>query len=185
MKSFDFKKVNKNTEFTVHFNNDLSQGLYSYDFTISSNRDDGFDVYMYGDVGNDGYHANTTYRFWGASDNNHGADFSKTNQVSKKGGYFLRGSGRYVQFKGSFYYRGNKIINDGKSFSLNVDSNVTNLGKTYEFLVQELVSIGNKDILGKTLTFIIEPVDQPSTLKTIPTFQSLKICYCHSNCKNN
>ena len=157
VKSFDFKKVNRNTEFTVHFNNDLSHGLYSYDFTISSNNDDGFDVYMYGDTGNDGYYANTVYRFWGSNDNNSGKDFSKTNQVSKKGGYFLRGSGKIVQFKGSFYYSGNKIINKGKPFSLNVDSNVNNMGKTYEFLVQDLVEAKNKDIIGKSLTFIIEP----------------------------
>ena len=157
VKSFDFKKVNKNTEFTVHFENDLSQGLYSYDFTISSDNDDGFDVYMYGDCGNDGYYANTLYRFWGRNDNKSGAGFSRTEQVSKKGGYFLRGSGKIVQFKGSFYYSGNKIINKGKPFSLNVDSNVNNLGKTYEFLVQELVEAVNADILRKSLTFIIEP----------------------------
>ena len=157
VKSFDFKKVNKNTEFTIHFENDLSYGLYSYDFTISSDNDDGFDVYMYGDCDNDGYYANTLYRFWGRNDNKSGAGFSRTEQVSKKGGYFLRGSGKIVQFKGSFYYSGNKIINKGKPFSLNVDSNVNNLGKTYEFLVQELVEAVNKDILGKSLTFIIEP----------------------------
>ena len=157
VKSFDFKKVNKNTEFTIHFENDLSYGLYSYDFTISSDNDDGFDVYMYGDCDNDGYYANTLYRFWGRNDNKSGAGFSRTEQVSKKGGYFLRGSGKIVQCKGSFYYSGNKIINKGKPFSLNVDSNVNNLGKTYEFLVQELVEAVNKDILGKSLTFIIEP----------------------------
>ena len=160
VKSFDFKKVNRNMEFTVHFKNDISYGLYSYDIMISSDDDKsekGFDVYMYGDCGDDGYYANTLYRFWGSNDNKSGADFSKSEQVSKKGGYFLRGSGKMVQFKGSFYYSGNKIINRGKPFSLNVDSNVTNLGKTYEFLMQELVEAVNKDMLGKSLTFIIEP----------------------------
>ena len=157
VKSFDFKKVNRNTEFTIHFNDDISQGLYSYDFTISSNLDDGFDIYMYGDCGNDGYQANTVYRFWGSNDNNSGKEFSKTKQVNKKGGYFLRGSGKIVQFKGSFYYSGNKIVNKGKPFSLNVDGNAKNLGKTYEFLVQELEETVNRDIFGKTLTFIIEP----------------------------
>ena len=157
VKSFDFKKVNENTKLTIHFNNDISYGLYSYEIMISSNLDDGFDVYMYGDCGDDGYYANTLYRYWGSTDNDNGKDFSKTNQVSKKGGYFHRGSGKYVQFKGSFYYSGSKIINRGKPFSLNVDSNVNTLGKTYEFLMQELVESTNKDIIGKTLTFIIEP----------------------------
>ena len=157
VKSFDFKKVNRNTKFTVHFKNDLSHGLYSYDFMISSDKDEGFDVYMYGDCNDDGYYAKTLYRFWGSNDNKGGADFSRREQANKRSGYFHRGSGKIVQFKGSFYYSGNKIINKGKPFSLNVDSNVDNLGKTYEFLVQELIGVNQKNILGKSLTFIIEP----------------------------
>ena len=157
VKSFDFKKVNKNTEITIHFNNNIAEGVYSYDFTISSDRDDGFDIYLYGDVGKDGYKANTLYRFWESNDNNSGKDFSKTKQVNKNGGYFIRGSGKKVQFKGSFHYHGNKIVNKGKPFSINVDSGAKNLGKTYEFLVQELEQIKNEDIFGKTLKFIIEP----------------------------
>ena len=157
VKSFDFKKVNRNTEFTVHFNNNISEGVYSYDFTISSDLDDGFDVYLYGDCGKDGYKANTIYRFWGSNDNNSGKEFSKTKQVNKNSGYFIRGSGKTVQFKGSFHYRGNKINNKGKPFSLNVDGSAKNLGKTYEFLVQELEQTHNGDIFGKTLTLVIEP----------------------------
>ena len=77
VKSFDFKKVNKNTEITVYFNTKVAEGVYSYDFTISSDRDDGFDVYLYGDVGKDGYKATTVYRFWGSTDNYDGKQFSK------------------------------------------------------------------------------------------------------------
>ena len=159
VKSFDFKKVNKNTEITVHFNNNISEGVYSYDFTISSDRDDGFDVYLYGDCGKDGYKVNTVYRYWGSSDNNNGKEFSKTQQVNKKSGYFIRGNGKTVQFKGSFHYHGNKINNKGKPFSLNVDGNAKTLGKMYEFLVQDLEKEQsvNGDIFGKTLTFVIEP----------------------------
>ena len=124
---------------------------------ISSDRDDGFDIYLYGDVGKDGYKANTVYRFWGSTDNHNGKEFSRTQQVNKNGGYFIRGSGKRVQFKGSFHYRGNKINNKGKPFSLNVDGSAKNLGKTYEFLVQELEQIKNEDIFGKTLKFVIEP----------------------------
>ena len=174
VKSFDFKKVNENTKLSIHFNKDVSYGLYSYDILISSDLDDGFDVYMYGDTGDDGYYANTLYRYWGSTDNNNGKDFSKTNQVSKKGGYFHRGSGKYVQFKGSFYYSGNKIINRGKPFSLNVDSNVNTLGKKYEFLMQELVEARNKDIIGKTLTFVIEPDRSTLDLKDDSYFSVFK-----------
>ena len=163
VKSFDFKKVNRNTEFTVHFKNDLSHGLYSYELSISSDNTSGFDVYMYGDCGDDGYNADTLYRYWGSNDNKvnvgkvHVTSFSQTKQTNKKGGYFLRGSGKTVQFKGSFYYSGNKIINNGKPFSLNVNSSDHN-GRTYEFLVQELTPVNQSQvILGKSLTFIIEP----------------------------
>ena len=157
VKSFDFKKVNNNTEFTVHFNNTVPRGIYSYDFMISSDRDDGFDVYLYGDVGNDGYKATTIYRFWGSTDNHNGQQFSKKQQTDKKSGYFLRGSGKKVQFTGSFHYHGSKINNKGKPFSLNIDADAKNLGKTYEFLVQELEMIKNEDIFGTSITLVIEP----------------------------
>ena len=157
VKSFDFKKVNNNTEITVHFNNTIPWGIYSYDFMISSDRDDGFDVYLYGDVGKDGYKATTVYRFWGSSDNHNRKQFSKTQQTGKKSGYFIRGSGKKVQFKGSFHYRGSKLNNKGKPFSVNVDAGAKNLGKTYEFLVQELEMIKNEDIFGKSIKLVIEP----------------------------
>ena len=159
VKSFDFKKVNKYTELTVHFNNTVPFGIYSYDFMISSDRDDGFDVYLYGDVGKAGYKATTIYRFWGATDNSNGQQFSNKKQADKKSGYFLRGSGKKVQFTGSFHYHGSKINNKGKPFSLNIDADASNLGKTYEFMVQELEKEQsvNGDIFGKSITLLIEP----------------------------
>ena len=157
VKSFDFKKVNNNTEFTVHFNNTVPKGIYSYDYMISSDRDDGFDIKMYGDVGKDGYKASTIYRFWGSTVNSNGQQFSNKKQTDKKSGYFLRGSGKKVQFTGSFHYHGSKINNKGKPFSLNIDADASNLGKTYEFLVQELEMIKNEDIFGTSITLVIEP----------------------------
>ena len=157
VKSFDFKKVNKNTEITVYFNTKVAEGVYSYDFTISSDRDDGFDVYLYGDVGKDGYKATTVYRFWGSTDNHDGKQFSKTQQTGKKSGYFIRGSGKKVQFTGSFHYHGHKLNNKGRPFSINIDTSGKNLGKTYEFLVQELEQTKNEDLFGKSITLVIEP----------------------------
>ena len=157
VKSFDFKKVNKNTEITVYFNNNIAEGVYSYDFTISSDRDDGFDVYLYGDCGKDGYKATTVYRFWGSTDNHNGKQFSKTQQTGKKSGYFIRGSGKKVQFTGSFHYHGDKLNNKGMPFSINIDTSGRNLGKTYQFLVQELEQTHNGDIFGKSIKLVIEP----------------------------
>ena len=159
VKSFDFKKDSKSTKFTIHFNNPVPLGIYSYDFMISSDRDDGFDVLMYGDVGKSGYKASTIYRFWGSTVNSNGQQFSNKKQTDQKSGYFLRGSGKKVQFTGSFHYHGSKINNKGKPFSLNIDADASNLGKTYEFLVQELEKEQsvNGDIFGNSITLIIEP----------------------------
>ena len=160
VRSLYFGKVNNNTEFTVNFKNDLSHGVYSYDFVISSEHNGGFYVYMYGNCDDDGYYAKTLYRFWASNVNQNGKEFSRTVQANTRSGYFHRGSGKNVQFKGSFHYSGNKIINKGKSFSLNVDTS-DNKGKTYEFLVQELTGDdgagGSQIILGTSLTFIIKP----------------------------
>ena len=160
VKSFDFKKVNKNTEFTVYFNTDVPEGVYSYDFTISSDRDDGFDVYLYGDCGKNGYKATTLYRYWGSAENDSGKQFSNKQQSDEKKGYFIRGNGKKVQFTGSFHYHGDKLNNKGKPFSLNVDtSNTKTSGKTYEFLVQELEKEQSVkgNIFGKSIKLVIEP----------------------------
>ena len=161
VRSLYFGKVNNNTEFTVNFNNDLAHGVYSNDFVISSEHNGGFYVYMYGDCNDDGYYAKTLYRFWASNVNNSGKEFSRTVQAYTRSGYFHRGAGKNVQFKGSFHYSGNKTINKGKSFSLNVDT-ADNKGKTYEFLVQELTGSAvsgsqPQNVLGSSLTFIIKP----------------------------
>ena len=71
-----FRKVNNDTEFTVNFKNQLINGVYSYDFVISSEHNGGFYVYMYGDCGNDGYEVKTLYRFWASDVNSNGKEYS-------------------------------------------------------------------------------------------------------------
>ena len=176
VRSVYFGKANNNTEFTVNFKNDLTHGVYSYDFVISSEHTGGFYVYMYGDCDDNGYYAKTLYRFWASNVNNNGKEFSRTVQSYTRSGYFHPGSGKNVQFKGSFHYTGNKIINKGKSFSLNVDSS-DNKGKTYEFLVQELTGDNQgqaETILGTSLTFVIKPDSGTLDLKDDSYFSIAK-----------
>ena len=164
-----FNKVGNDTQLDIHFRKDLAHGIYSYEFEISSDYTGGFDIYMYGACGGAGFRATTLYRYWAADFKPSGTPFNYSaykgklfnavEQKNKQGGYFQRGAGKKVQFKGSFRYSGDKIINTGKPFSLNTDAS-DNKGKTYEFLVQELTLVKpptSTHILGSSLTFVIEP----------------------------
>ena len=71
---------------------------------------------MYGECGGSGFSANTLYRYWSA-DFFSGKDYNRI-EKSTHGGYFLRGSGKKVQFVGSFRYSGDIIVNRGKPYSL-------------------------------------------------------------------
>ena len=157
--NFVLRKVGNDTQLTIHFKNDLTHGVYSYEFEVSSDHTSGFDVYMYGECGGSGFHAETMYRYWSSTEYDTGKDFNPRKQVKSRGGYFHRGSGKKVQFVGSFRYTG------GKPYSLNTDTSVST-GKSYEFMVQELTLdplATSSSILGSSLTFVIEP-DSNGTL---------------------
>ena len=177
VQSYGISKSSNNTQFTVTFKNDLGHGTYSYDFVISSEHTGGFYVYLYGDCGENGYEATTLYRFWASNVNNNGKEFSRTAQAYTRGGYFHRGSGKNVQFKGSFHYTGNKIINKGKPYSLNVDA-ADNKGKSYEFFVQDLqgkTAAGvSQTFFGSSLTFVIKPDSGTLDLKSDSYFSISK-----------
>ena len=153
------RKVGNDTQLTIHFKKDLEHGIYLYEFDISSDHTSGFDIYMYGECGGSGFHAQTMYRYWSSSEFNSGKDFNPRTQSNVKGGYFQRGSGKKVQFVGSFRYTGDTIVNRGKPYSLNTDTSVST-GKTYEFMVQKLTLdslASSSTILGSSLTFVIKP----------------------------
>ena len=88
------RKVGTDTQLSISFKKDLSHGIYSYQFDISSDHTQGFNVYMYGEYGGAGFSANTLYRYW-SSDYLSGKDFTPIKR-STHGGYFLRGSGKKV-----------------------------------------------------------------------------------------
>ena len=158
----ELRKVGNDTQLTIK--KDLTHGIYSYEFDISSDHTSGFDIYMYGECGGSGFRAHTLYRYW-ASDYLSGKDFNPVKQNNVHGGYFQRGSGKKVQFVGSFRYSGDTIVNRGKPYSLNTDTSIST-GRSYEFMVQKLTLeplASSSSILGSSLTFIIEP-DSNGTL---------------------
>ena len=53
------RKVGNHTQLTIHFKKDLTHGIYSYEFDISSDHTSGFDIYMYGECGGSGFRAHT------------------------------------------------------------------------------------------------------------------------------
>ena len=158
------RKVGNDTQLTIHFKKDLEHGIYSYEFDISSDHTSGFDIYMYGECEGMGFRAHTLYRYW-ASDYLSGNDFNPVKQNNVHGGYFQRGSGKKVQFVGSFRYSGDTIVNRGKPYLLNTDTSIST-GRSYEFMVQKLTLeplASSSSILGSSLTFVIEP-DSNGTL---------------------
>ena len=162
--NFVLRKVGNDTQLTIHFKKDLEHGIYSYEFEVSSDHTSGFDVYVYGECGGSGFYAQTVYRYW-ASDYLQGKDFNPVKQSNVQGGYFHRGSGKKVQFVGSFRYTRDTIVNRGKPYSLNTDTSVST-GRSYEFMVQKLTLdplAVSSSILGASLTFVIEP-DNNGTL---------------------
>ena len=153
------RKVGNDTQLTIHFKKDLTHGIYSYEFDITSDHTSGFDIYTYGECGGTGFHAQTMYRYWLSSEFNSGKDFNPRTQNNVQGGYFQRGSGKKVQFVGSFRYYGDTILNRGKPYSLNTDTSIST-GRSYEFMVQKQtldLLASSSSILGSSLTFIIEP----------------------------
>ena len=70
------RKVGHDTQLTMHFKKDLEHRIYSYEFDISSDHTSGFDIYMYGECGGSGFHAQTMYRYWSSSEYNNGKDFN-------------------------------------------------------------------------------------------------------------
>ena len=130
--NISLSNVGNETHLTINFKKDLAHGIYSYEFDISSDHTSGFDIYMYGECGGTGYNVNSLYRFWSSADLS-GKDFSQGKRVQC--GYFLRRSGKKVQFSGSFRYSGDSIVNRGKPYSLNIDTATTITRRTYEFMV--------------------------------------------------
>ena len=95
---------------------------------------------LWGDCGGSGYNASTKYKYWSWSYEN------KIAHNGVQGGLFHRGTGKRVRIKGSFLNQGTRIYRQEISLSLDYEG-----GKTYEFVLQDLVSRSTDHILGNAI----------------------------------
>ena len=160
VRSYGFSKDGRNILFSINFTQPLTHGIYTYEFDIVSTLAGGFDVMLYGECGANGYQGTSLYRFWAKDQPNGdlGAKFSFTSQSKQKNARFHRGSGKKVHFSGSFRYSGDSIVNQGKPYSLNIDTS-SMLGRTYEFMVQKITldTATVASILGQSIIFVFKP----------------------------
>ena len=92
MSTATLTKVGQDTKFEVTFKKDLPNGLYTYNFEITSNFANGFNIYMYGGCGGARFYAKTMYRYWAANYAS-GDDFNPVKQ-----GASGNGVGRWLLF---------------------------------------------------------------------------------------
>ena len=118
---------------------------------------------LWGDCGGSGYDASTKYKYWSWSFEN------KIAQNDAQGWYFHRGTGKRTRIKGSFLNHGTRIY--GQEISLSLDYKER---KTYEFVVQDLVSRSSDHILGNAIYFVFEHDAQRTMDFTDETYFSFK-----------
>ena len=153
-----YRVVGNDVQLGFYFKSDLEDGVYSFDFdTFRSGSTTGCDILLYGECGGSGYDSKTLYRFYAASANRSGKDYS-VGRDSGRGKRFLRMYGPETQVHGQFVLRANDVFNHGKPFTLNVGGDN---GDTYEFLKVHISlntthATGNK-LLGSSLIFVFQP----------------------------
>ena len=94
---------------------------------------------------------------------------NKIAQNNAQGGYFYRATGKKVFIKGSFLNRGTNV--HGVEIALSKDYEQ---GKTYKFVMQNLGSRNNENILGNAVYFVFEPDNKKTMSFTSDTFFSFK-----------
>ena len=131
------------------------------DVVLTTSR--GYNITLWGDCGGSGYNASTKYKYWSWSFEN---KFAQNNAL---GGYFHRGTGKRTRIKGSFLNQGTRIYRQEISLSLDYEE-----GKTYEFVMQDLVSRSTDHILGNAIYFVFDPDNQRTMDFTNETYFSFK-----------
>ena len=145
-KTLDFSKVGDSYQMNFGVNAKLPNGIYTYKMDIVLTGERGYNIMLWGDCGGSGYNASTKYKYWSWSLEN------KIAHDDVQGGLFHRGTGKRVCIKGSFLNRGTRIYGQERAISLDYEG-----GKTYEFVMQNLVSRSSDHILGNAIYFVFEP----------------------------
>ena len=74
-----YRTIGSDIQLVFNFKSDLEDGVYAYDFHIDRGGDTkGVDLLLYRECGGSGYNSKTLYRFWAASSNASGKDYSVT-----------------------------------------------------------------------------------------------------------
>ena len=162
-KTLDFSKVGSSYQINFSVQPKLPNGVYTYEMDVVLTTSRGYDVMLWGDCGGSGYNASSKYKYWSWSYEN------KIAHNDVQGGLFHRGTGKRVRIQGSFLNQGTRIYGQEISLSLDYEN-----GKTYEFVMQDLVSRSTDHILGNAIYFIFQPDDNKTMDFTDETYFSLK-----------
>ena len=162
-KALDFSKVGSSYQINFSVQSKLPNGVYTYEMDIVLTTSRGYDVMLWGDCGGSGYNASTKYKYWSWSYEN------KIAHNDVQGGLFHRGTDKRVRIKGSFLNQGTRIYGQEISLSLDYEQ-----GKTYEFVMQDLVSRSTDHILGNAIYFVFQPDNNKTMNFTDGTYFSFK-----------
>ena len=162
-KTLDFSKVGSSYQINFSVQPKLPNGVYTYEMDVVLTTSRGYDVMLWGDCGGSGYNASSKYKYWSWSYEN------KIAHNDVQGGLFHRGTGKRVRIQGSFLNQGTRIYGQEISLSLDYEN-----GKTYEFVMQDLVSRSTDHILGNAVYFIFQPDNNHTMDFTDETFFSFK-----------
>ena len=162
-KTLDFSKVGSSYQINFSVQPKLPNGVYTYEMDVVLTTSRGYDVMLWGDCGGSGYNASSKYKYWSWSYEN------KIAHDDVQGGLFHRGTGKRVRIQGSFLNQGTRIYGQEISLSLDYEN-----GKTYEFVMQDLVSRSTDHVLGNSIYFVFQPDNNHTMDFTDETFFSFK-----------
>ena len=162
-KTLDFSKVGSSYQINFSVQPKLPNGVYTYEMDVVLTTSRGYDVMLRGDCGGSGYNASTKYKYWSWSYEN------KIAHNDVQGGIFHRGTGKRARIQGSFLNRGTRIYGQEISLSLDYEN-----GKTYEFVLQDLVSRSTDHVLGNSIYFVFQPDNNHTMDFTDETYFSFK-----------
>ena len=161
--TLDFSKVGSSYQINFSVQPKLPNGVYTYEMDVVLTTSRGYDVMLWGDCGGSGYNASTKYKYWSWSYEN------KIAHNDVQGGLFHRSTGKRVRIQGSFLNQGTRIYGQEISLSLDYEN-----GKTYEFVMQDLVSRSTDHVLGNSIYFVFQPDNNHTMDFTDETFFSFK-----------
>ena len=162
-KTLDFSKVGSSYQINFSVQPKLPNGVYTYEMDVVLTTSRGYDVMLWGDCGGSGYNASSKYKYWSWSYEN------KIAHNDVQGGLFHRGTGKRVRIQGSFLNQGTRIYGQEISLSLDYEN-----GKTYEFVMKDLVSRSTDHVLGNSIYFVFQPDNNHTMDFTDETFFSFK-----------